>query len=315
MTGEIDLYMNFLQYEKNSPERTVRSYNGDLIRFYRFLAGDFESETRNRYEVSADVRDGDVAIETVTREDITAFVEFCYDTGLKKSSISRKIATIKSFFKFLYNRDVIGTNPSLGVLFPKKEKRLPKFLHMNQVEELLNFAAEDFAGARDHALLELFFSTGARVSEIAGAKMEDLDLEGGNLKVLGKGGSERIVFLTGGTSAGMRRYLAARRKKFGDAEGPLFVNSRGGGVTARGIFHIIDRRARETGLYRKVSPHTLRHSFATELLNQGADIRAVQEMLGHRNISTSQIYTHTTKERLKKVYDKFHPHSGGSHER
>lgn len=315
MTGEIDLFMTYLQYEKNSPERTLRSYNSDLLRFYRFLAGDFDGETRSRYDIAADVRDGDVAIETVTRDDITAFVEFCYDAGLKKSSISRKIATIKSFFKFLYNRDIIGTNPALGVLFPKREKRLPKFLHMNQVEELLSFAAEDFAGARDHALLELFFSTGARVSEIADSKLADLDLEGGNLKVLGKGGRERIVFLTAGTSASMRRYLAARRKQFGAAGGPLFVNHRGGGITARGIFHIIDRRAGETGLYRKVSPHTLRHSFATELLNQGADIRAVQEMLGHKNISTTQVYTHTTKERLKKVYDRFHPHSGDAHER
>jgi site-specific recombinase XerD len=315
MTGEIDLFMNHLQYEKNSPERTLRSYNSDLIRFYRFLAGDFEGDTRNSYDISADVRDGDVAIDTITRDDITAFIEYCYDTGLKKSSISRKIATIKSFFKFLYNRDIVGANPALGVLFPKREKLLPKFLHMNQVEELLSFAAEGFTGARDHALLELFFSTGARVSEIAGAKLVDLDLEGGNLKVLGKGGSERIVFLTAGTSASMRRYLTARRDKLGGTGETLFVNSRGNAITARGIFYILDKRARETGLYRKVSPHTLRHSFATELLNQGADIRAVQEMLGHKNISTTQVYTHTTKERLKKVYDKFHPHSGGTHER
>mgnify|MGYP001468091727 CR=1 FL=1 len=125
----------------------------------------------------------------------------------------------------------------------------------------------------------------------------------------------RLVYLTPGCVSRTRRYLEERAKIFGAPEGPLFVNSRGARITARGIFHIIDARARETGLFRKVSPHALRHSFATELLNNGADIRAVQEMLGHKNISTTQVYTHTTKERLRNVYDRFHPHSGGPHGR
>lgn len=315
MTGEIDLFMNYLQFEKNFSDRTSASYNSDLIQFYSFLAGDLDEDDRERYELTAEKRDDDIDITTITRDDITAFVEYCYDGGLKKSSISRKIACIRSFFKFLYNRDIITANPALGVLFPRREKRLPKFLHLNQIDELLSFPADDFAGIRDHALLEMFFSTGARVSEIAGASLDRMDLAKGTLRVLGKGGYERLVYLTPGCVSRTRRYLAERAKIFGAPEGPLFVNSRGARITARGIFHIIDARARETGLFRKVSPHALRHSFATELLNNGADIRAVQEMLGHKNISTTQVYTHTTKERLRNVYDRFHPHSGGPHGR
>ncbi len=314
MTAEIDIFMNYLRVEKNASDLTVKAYNGELVRFYRFLIGDYEGSSDNYYDTAAERIDDDIDISTITHGDITAFLEFRYDSGLKKSSIARLIACVKSFFKFLYNRDVIPANPAEGILFPRKERKLPKFLHLNQFETLLNFDIKNPADVRDRALLELFFSSGGRVSELASADIVDLDLEAGTLRVTGKGGGERMIFLTKGAASWMRRYLREREPGPGSPDRPLFLNSRGGRITVRGIFHIIDRRALQTGLYRKVSPHVLRHSFATELLNNGADIRAVQEMLGHKNISTTQVYTHTTKERLKKVYRDHHPHSGGSHE-
>jgi integrase/recombinase XerC len=228
---------------------------------------------------------------------------------MKKTSISRKIACIRSFFKFLYNNDYISHNPAVKIHFPKKGKQIPKFLFFNQIEELMSFDIKGFIDYRDRALLELFYSSGARVSEVASADIKRLYLEGGTLKVMGKGGSERMVFLTEESISWMKKYLSKRKEKFGGIDEPLFVNNKGKRITVRGIFYIIVKRARQTGLLQSVSPHTLRHSFATELLNQGADIRAIQEMLGHKSLSTTQIYTHTTKERLKEVYDRFHPHS------
>jgi site-specific recombinase XerD len=163
-------------------------------------------------------------------------------------------------------------------------------------------------------MLEVFYSTGARVSELADADIDDIDFDNGTLRVTGKGSKERIVFLTDGSIRWIQQYFNERKKKFGSLTKPLFVNNNGGRLTVRGISFILEGRARATGIIGRISPHVLRHSFATELLNRGADIRAVQEMLGHKNLSTTQIYTHTTKERLKRIYEQYHPHAGGNNE-
>ncbi len=311
MVNEIDSFFEYLEYEKNASVKTLESYSDDLIQFHKFLMGDDIDEkcSHEDYFVDVEVKDDDVDIDSVGQDEIRAFIEYCYDRGLEKSSISRKIACLRSFFKYLYNNDYISANPSTDIHFPKSGKKIPKFLHYNQMEELLNFELKSFIDYRDKTLLEVFYSSGARVSEIASADVEDMYFENGSLKVLGKGGGERTVFLTEDTCVWLKRYLEKRKKKFGNIDGPLFVNNKGAKITVRGIFYIIEKRARACGLTLKVSPHTLRHSFATELLNQGADIRAIQEMLGHKNLSTTQVYTHTTKERLKEVYDRYHPHS------
>lgn len=306
MTEEIDLFMEYLLYEKNFSANTSSSYNKDLMQFFRFLTDNAGKESP--YETDAVQEGGDILIGSITKTDITSFIEFCYDSGMRKSSISRKIACIRSFFKYLHRRDIITKNPAATVHFPKKETRIPKFLRINQMEVLFDFEDDDFAGARDRAILELFFSTGARVSEIARARTIDLDLAGRKLKVTGKGNRERMVFLTESAVKSLKKYFTLRERIFGETGGTIFINRHGGALTERGIFHIIDMRARAKGLFRKVSPHALRHTFATELINRGADIRAVQEMLGHKNISTTQVYTHTTRERLKKVFENFHPH-------
>jgi len=310
MTAEIDHFLSYLANEKNSSEKTRESYGRDLLQFYRFLCGDCGKDIREKYGVRAVVENDDIPVDRIGTDDITAFIEFLYDEGRKRSSIERKIATLRSFFGFLFNRGFIGTNPAARVGYPKKESRLPKFLHLNQIERLLDFELKGFIDFRDRAILETFYSTGARVSELCLADMADLDFDSGRLKVYGKGADERIVFLTAGTIDAIRGYLAERIKKFGSVSDPLFINNRGGRITVRGVYDIVAGRAREAGLVGRVSPHSLRHSFATELLNQGADIRAVQEMLGHKHLSTTQVYTHTTQARLRKVFEKYHPHSG-----
>ncbi len=311
MIAEIDDFLDHIKFEKNSSPKTISSYNDDLMQLYRFLTGENDGPAGSGfYEVGVKIiGDDDIDIRSIGRDDITAFIEYCYDRGLKKSSISRKIASIKSFFKYLYTEDIIGKNPAVKISFPKREKNVPKFLHYNQIETLFEFNVKNFFDYRDRALLEVFYSSGARVSEIASADCENLSVENCTLKVYGKGAVERIVFLTDNAVGWLKLYLKQRKKEFGEVKGPLFVNNKGDRITTRGIFYIIDKRYTASGLAGSISPHTLRHSFATELLNQGADIRAIQEMLGHKNISTTQIYTHTTKERLKRVYEEFHPHS------
>ncbi|MCP4133553.1 MAG: tyrosine-type recombinase/integrase [bacterium] len=312
MLVEIDLFMNYLLFERNAAEKTAESYNRDLLQVYRFFMGDFRDDPvyeQFDYDVDVIIEDDDVTVESIDRDDIISFVEYSYDRGLKRSSIERKIAAIRTFFKFLHLKEIIEKNPAMSIPFPKKESRLPKFLYLKDIAAILNFESETFIDFRDRAILETFYSSGARVSELGSADIVSLDQESNRLRVMGKGSEERIVFLTGETAAAIRRYLHERKKKFGELTEPLFVNNRGGRITVRGIYDIVVKRAKAAGLFEKVSPHTLRHSFATEMLNQGADIRAVQEMLGHKNISTTQVYTHTTKERLKKVYNKFHPHA------
>lgn len=310
MYAEIDRFMDYLSSERNASGMTIKSYNDDLLQFAAFLAV-LDDEGGDPSPGRADVPAGDV-----TPELIRAFVESCYDRSLKKSSISRKIACIKSFFGYLYRERYVDSNPAAAVSFPRRERPLPRFLYNREVERVLDFPVESFIDFRDRALLETLYATGARVSEIAAAGYADLDLDGGGLRVLGKGSRERVVFLTADAVRWIRAYLLERGKRFGSIDGPLFVNARGGRLGARGIFNIVDGRSKKAGLLARVTPHTLRHSFATELLNNGADIRAVQEMLGHSDISTTQVYTHTTRERLREVYRRCHPHavSGGGDE-
>lgn len=311
MTNEIDLYLQYLEYEKNASSHTIESYNNDLIQFYKFLAGDYDATVDGT--ILGDAPKCELNIKSIGTDEIRSFVEFCFDRGLKKSSIKRKIATIKSFFKFLYNSDLLGVNPAQNVIFPRGEKKIPRFLYFEQVEKILNFPVKNFIDIRDRAILEVLYSSGARVSELASADVSSFDAGGSVIKVFGKGSEERLVFLTGDTVEWVEDYLKERKKKFGEISGPLFVNNNGMRITVRGIFYIVIKRTKNAGIMFKVSPHTFRHSFATELLNRGADIRAVQEMLGHKNLSTTQVYTHTTKDRLKRIYNRYHPHAGGNH--
>ncbi len=292
----IDLFMRYLDSEKGYSPLTIKSYGKDLEQFCTYL------ESRG---LMTDSNDSSKITSRVIRD----FFDELFDQALAKASIERKVSTLKSFFGFLHRRDLIAVDPSSGVSFPRKEKKLPHVLHGFQVERILNFTIESFLDCRDRAMLELFYSTGARISEIAGAETVDLDIKGRRMKVVGKGSVERIVFLTDDSAVWLERYLAERGKRFADKAEKIFVNANGHPITPRGIFYVIKKRACAAGFVDYVSPHTFRHTFATELLNNGADIRAVQEMLGHASLSTTQVYTHTSKKRLSEVYDRFHPHA------
>ncbi len=308
MFSEIDSFLSYLRYEKNYSDHTMDAYSIDLNQFSDFILKEISFE-ETAYELSAIVVNGDIEIESMKSNDLKSFVEFLFEEDYKKASIERKIALLRSFFKFLHNRNYIAQNPSLKLIYPKKESRLPNFLFFNEIQRITDFPKKKFIDFRDMTLLEVFYSSGARVSELSNSNINNLDIDSARLKVMGKGAEERILFLNETSLLNIQAYFRERVKKFGKLTEPLFVNNRGGRLTSRGIFDIIRGRAQNAGIAGKVTPHTLRHSFATEMLDRGADIRAVQDMLGHKNLSTTQIYTHTTKERLKKTYNEFHPHA------
>ena len=295
MEHYIDTFIRYLISEKNASPLTVESYSTDLKQFV---------EAVHNY-LSAD----DIDINGITAEHIRQFIDICFENGNELSTIGRKIATLKSFFRYMEFHNYIIINPAREIHFPKQNNYLPVFLTFDQIQKLTTFQCQNFIDFRDKALLEVFYSTGARVSEIANADIVDLDCSKKTLKVLGKGSKERIVFLTDDTVYWLDKYFDYRLQRFGIMTDPLFINNSGKRLTSRGIFYIIEKRANMADLWKSVSPHVLRHSFATELLNRGADIKAVQDMLGHENISTTQKYTHTTIQRLKELYQKCHPHA------
>jgi len=310
MYNLIDSFLDYITVEKNYSANTAGDYRGDLQQLADFLTGNVQKEFKGYYELDCEIISDEPVIGTITVSDLRSFLEYCFDRGLMRSTIERKVAVIKSFFTYLHRKEFLSFNPSKKLIFPRKEKRLPRFLYLKEYEELTNFEINNFFDLRDKAAISLFYSTGARISEIAESLSADLDLDAGRLKVSGKGSVERILFITKESIDLLRKYLYERDMKFQVKSEFIFVNKNGKGISVKGMYNLIMKRAAAAGLSYKLSPHTLRHSFATELLNNGADIRAVQEMLGHKSLSTTQVYTHTTKARLKKVYDLYHPHSG-----
>jgi len=295
----IDSFLDNLNYEKNYSPNTVESYRRDLIQLVDFLTGDVKEDFRDYYELDCVSVNNEPDVSTVSANDLRGFLEYCFDRGLTNSSIERKVAVLKVFFSFLHRGNIINSNPSKKLNYPRKAKRLPKFLYLKEYDDLINFEVENFFDLRDKTIISVFYSTGARISEIAGSMVKDLDLDSAQLKVTGKGGADRILFLTGETVKLMRRYLYEKKTRFSDSTEFIFVNKDGVNISVKGIYNLIMKRAAAAGLSHKLSPHTLRHSFATELLNNGADIRAVQEMLGHKSLSTTQVYTHNKSKAEK----------------
>jgi integrase/recombinase XerC len=226
----------------------------------------------------------------------------------KKSSIARKISTLRTFFKYLVREELVTANPAKSVSTPKREKPLPSTLTVDEAFRLVESPSEEEGQqARDRAILELLYSSGIRVSELVGLNLGQLDLELGIVKVMGKGRKERIVPVGSKAIEAVNAYLEERGTVNG--EDALFINSRGGRLTARSVGRLVKTYTKRSGIFRKISPHSLRHTFATHLLDSGADIREIQEMLGHASLSTTQRYTHLTMGKLMEVYDKAHPRS------
>jgi tyrosine recombinase XerC len=284
MERYIDKFIRYLEIEKNYSQHTILNYHLDLRCFKNFL--------------------GETHLEKVDYLILRKYLATLKGKNLTNRSIARQISCLRSFFKFLTREGFLKRNPILGLLSPKLDKHLPLFLTEDETLKLIEVAnAQDERGLRDRAVLETFYSTGMRISELAGLNKEDLDFIGGVAKVRGKGKKERILPVGEAAIIAVRRYLD-KRKKQSDA---LFLNRSGRRLTTRGVRNIVDKYIHLAGIKHGVSAHTLRHSFATHLLNRGADLRSVQELLGHVNLSTTQIYTHLTTEKLKSVYDKAHP--------
>ena len=299
----IERFLEHLRVERNASAHTLRSYASDLEQFRSFLwsAGFHRDEKK-----------GDIRAEKIDHLAIRAYLSRLYREH-KKSSLARKLAAQRSFFRYLVDEGLIKRSPAEIVATPKQEKNLPSFLSVDEVFALVE--KPDRAtlwGARDRAILETLYSCGIRVSELVGLSDGNVDFELGIVRVYGKGRKERIVPIGGKAIEALRAYLPrrdevlARRKKSGP-RAPLFINPRGTRLTARSVARLLQKHVLRSGLLRKVSPHALRHTFATHLLDAGADLRAIQEMLGHVSLSTTQRYTHVSMDKLMEVYDKAHP--------
>jgi integrase/recombinase XerC len=291
----IHQFIHYLSEEKNASPHTCRAYEKDLEEFDNFLknSGTYLSTM------------GDTGMEKVDRLAIRRYLSFLHRRN-KKSSIARKISTLRSFFRYLVREQLATSNPAKSVLTPKVEKPLPTTLTVDEAFRLMETPTEK-GGLRDRAILELLYSSGIRVSELVGLNLDQLDLDLGIVKVMGKGRKERIVPVGSKAVEALKAYL--EKRGILDGKEPLFLNSRGGRLTARSVGRVIKKYTKRSGIFRRVSPHTLRHSFATHLLDAGADIREIQEMLGHASLSTTQRYIHLSPGKLMEVYDKAHPRS------
>jgi integrase/recombinase XerC len=287
MPDSVAQFMDYLDHERGASPHTLRGYATDLAEFRTFLA-----------------RQGVRELARADSRAIRAWLAWLHDRKLAKSSIARKLATVRSCFKFLARRGAVELNPARQVRSPKLPKRLPSFLPKDESKDLLDLEpGPSEAGLRDRALLELLYASGLRVAECCGLDRDDVDRRQGTVRVTGKGGKERVVPVGDAALQAVDAWLAVR----GEARGPLFTNSRGGRLTTRSVHRIVKGRARAAGIDRRVTPHTLRHSFATHMLGEGADLRLIQELLGHSRLSTTQRYTHVSPEHLMKVYDAAHP--------
>lgn len=289
----VERFLQYLAVERGASAHTLRSYRSDFAQFTAFLA-----------------RRGIRRLEMTDSRVIRAYLAWLHTRGLSRSSIARKLAALRSGFRFLTRRGYLSRNPAREAGKLSLPKRLPSFLPIDEAWELLESPLPDTVrGKRDRAILELFYATGLRVAELCRLDQPDLDRSQGTVRVIGKGNKERIVPVGDQALCALDAYLAVGRA----GDGPLFQNRGGGRLTVRSVHRIVRARAKGAGIPRPVTPHTLRHTFATHMLDQGADLRLIQELLGHSRLSSTQKYTHVSAERLMKVYDAAHPraHPGG----
>jgi integrase/recombinase XerC len=283
MTESVAAFLRALAVERGASAHTVRSYRTDLAQFQALLA-----------------REGITRPEDVDSRTVRAFLASLHGRKIDRVSIARKLAALRSYFRFLVRQGVLASNPARQVTTPRLPRKLVTFLPIDEATALLDAPG---TRVRDHAILELLYASGLRVSELAGLDLDDVDRTADTVRVLGKGSKERIVPFGAAAASALEAYLVER----GEGGGPLFRNASGGRLGVRSIHTIVRGRARAAGIARRVSPHTLRHSFATHLLDAGGDLRLIQDLLGHSRLSTTQRYTHVTSDQLMRVYDAAHP--------
>ena len=282
-------YLEYLKYQKNYSDETIHSYSIDIEEFLDYI----NSECINICEVGYDV--------------VKAWLIHLDEKKNKSTTVSRKISSLRGFYKYLINNKVMNSNPFSLVSLPKKERHLPRFFYYNELEEMFQVPKLNTAlGQRDRLLLEMLYATGVRVSELVNIKVSDIN--GEEIKVLGKGNKERIVEFGDYAESILELYLNEGYKSLNVKKSEyLFLNNRGGKLTTRGVRYILDNIINKTTIDKKISPHMLRHTFATHLLNEVCDLLTVQELLGHESLTATSIYTHITNDRLKEVYFKCHP--------
>ena len=295
-------FVAYLQHERHFSDHTVRSYGADLAQFVAFVAGNGQAPLEPDCEAVSD------RIRRVTPIDLRGYLAQMRRVEYSRATVARKIATLRSFYKFLARQGEVQRNPVKVIRTPRQEKRLPRFLDPADVERLLTTPkGKDLLSLRDAAMLEILYSTGMRVSELVGMDLEDIDPIGEVVRVRGKGRRERLAPLGSYAIRALNRYLEARARANAHDAKAVFINRHGRRLSARSVRRKLAKYLALAGLDPRVSPHTLRHSFATHMLERGADLRAVQELLGHRSLSTTQIYTHVTAGRLKEIYEAAHP--------
>lgn len=289
MKEYIEEYLNKLEYEKNYSINTIIAYKENLSEFYLFLE-------KNK-------------IKDCTYEDIRKYIKELFDKNYSNSSICRQISCLRGFFKYLYSCNYINNNPMTLISNPKSNKRLPKFLYYEDLEKILKTPNEkDYIELRNLLVLELLYSTGVRVNELVNIKISDIDFNLRKIKILGKGNKERYVLFGTPCLELINKYMNISRNKMDINNSEyLLLSKTGKKINSREIRNIIDKEVEISGLKMKISPHTFRHTYATHMLNEGADLRTVQELLGHENLSTTTIYTHLTNEKLRSAYLNAHP--------
>src|SRR5829696_5648318 len=307
-------FLDYLRLEKHFSDYTVKSYGADLIQFGQFLAGEIGAHNAEP-PLNVVIPDSPTSLDEKQAKaeplQIREFLAYLYGQNYTKSTTARKLATLRSFYKFLIRRGLVSVNPLSTIRTPKQDKRLPKCLDLEQVQKLLDAPGDgDLLSARDKAMLEVLYSSGIRVSELVELDMADLDLTEGVLRVRGKGRKDRLTPIGSQAIKALQRYFELRNsdpKLQAQQAGRVFLNKHGQSLSTRSVRRKLDKYLVQAGLDPGISPHTLRHSFATHLLNNGADLRSVQELLGHQSLSTTQIYTHLTTSRVKEAYDSAHP--------
>ncbi len=290
-----DKYIAFLEAEKNASRYTVRNYTNDLLEFFDFVTGQ-----------------GINSLKDVNKQTLRAYIAHLMEQGKAKSSIARKLSAIRSFYRYLMREEVISASPIAATVSPKLDKRLPSFLTVEEAKRLVE--SPDISqpqGQRDRALLELLYASGLRVSELVNMNVEQINLATNEIRVWGKGSKERVVLIGTPAANALSVYISdGRHSLLGNKKNnALFVNRYGGRIAARRVQKILQKYART--INKKVHPHILRHTFATHLLDGGADLKVVQELLGHADLSTTQIYTHVTQSRARRIYLSAHPMAQG----
>jgi integrase/recombinase XerD len=293
MEDYIKEYLIYLDVERGLSNNTLESYKRDLFCFNSFIKGNI-----------------DLRLDNISKTNIISFLLYLQKAGKASSTISRNLASLRSFFNYLFSESYIKMDPTLNLESPKVEKKLPRVLTVSEIIGLLESPKlSTDVGKRDRSMLELLYGTGMRVSELISLNIGDINVENGFVKCKGKGSKERIIPLGSIALESYKIYIErARGKLIARAdEKALFVNARGERLTRQGFWKILKGYGRELNIHHKITPHTLRHSFATHLLENGADLRSVQEMLGHADVSTTQIYTHLTNNKIREIYKKSHP--------